>query len=49
MVVGLWTQILGVASRARYVKTSIRKTKHGEVRYLQLAHNELDAADRRVT
>jgi hypothetical protein len=27
-----------------YVKTSVRKTKHGEVRYLQLAHNQWDAA-----
>ena len=27
-----------------YVKTSVRKTKDGEVRYLQLAHNEWDAA-----
>jgi hypothetical protein len=26
-----------------YVKTSVRKTKTGEVRYLQLAHNEWDA------
>jgi hypothetical protein len=26
-----------------YVKTSVRKTKNGEVRYLQLAHNEWDA------
>jgi hypothetical protein len=30
-----------------YVKTSVRKTKHGEVRYLQLAHNEWDPAARR--
>ena len=30
-----------------YVKTSVRKTKNGEVRYLQLAHNEWDAAARR--
>jgi hypothetical protein len=30
--------------RAMYVKTSVRKTKTGEVRYLQLAHNEWDAA-----
>ena len=30
-----------------YVKTSVRKTKNGEVRYLQLAHNEWDAASRR--
>jgi hypothetical protein len=30
-----------------YVKTSIRKTKNGEVRYLQLAHNEWDPAARR--
>ena len=30
-----------------YVKTSTRKTKTGEVRYLQLAHNEWDAAARR--
>jgi hypothetical protein len=30
-----------------YVKTSVRKTKNGEVRYLQLAHNEWDAAERR--
>ena len=29
-----------------YVKTSVRKTKNGEVRYLQLAHNEWDAAVR---
>jgi Transposase DDE domain len=27
-----------------YVKTSVRKTRNGEVRYLQLAHNEWDAA-----
>ena len=27
-----------------YVKTSVRRTKTGEVRYLQLAHNEWDAA-----
>ena len=25
-----------------YVKTSVRKTRTGEVRYLQLAHNEWD-------
>ena len=30
-----------------YVKTSVRKRKHGEVRYLQLAHNEWDPAARR--
>ena len=30
-----------------YVKTSVRKTKNGEVRYLQLAHNQWDAAARR--
>ena len=30
-----------------YVKTTARKTKAGEVRYLQLAHNEWDAAARR--
>ena len=30
--------------RATYVKTSVRKTKTGEVRYLQLAHNEWDPA-----
>jgi len=30
-----------------YVKTSTRKTKNGAVRYLQLAHNEWDAAARR--
>ena len=30
--------------RAVYVKTSVRRTKTGEVRYLQLAHNERDAA-----
>ena len=30
-----------------YVKTSARRTKNGEVRYLQLAHNEWDAAARR--
>ena len=29
-----------------YVKTSVRKTKNGEIRYLQLAHNEWDAAVR---
>src|SRR5215470_13498209 len=29
-----------------YVKTSVRKTKSGEIRYLQLAHNEWDAAVR---
>ena len=29
-----------------YVKTSVRKTKNGEVRYLQLAQNEWDAAAR---
>ena len=32
------------APRVMYVKTSVRKTKTGEVRYLQLAHNEWDAA-----
>jgi hypothetical protein len=26
-----------------YVKTSVRKTRNGEVRYLQLEHNEWDA------
>jgi hypothetical protein len=30
-----------------YVKTSVRRTRSGEVRYLQLAHNEWDAAARR--
>jgi hypothetical protein len=30
-----------------YVKTSTRKTRNGEVRYLQLAHNEWDGAARR--
>ena len=30
-----------------YVKTTTRKTKNGEVRYLQLAHNEWDAPGRR--
>jgi hypothetical protein len=30
-----------------YVKTSVRKTKDGEVRYLQLAHNEWDPTTRR--
>jgi hypothetical protein len=30
------------------VKTSIRQTKNGEVRYLQLAYNERNAADRHV-
>jgi len=30
-----------------YVKTSVRKTRDGEVRYLQLAHNEWDPATRR--
>jgi hypothetical protein len=30
-----------------YVKTTTRKTRTGEVRYLQLAHNEWDAAARR--
>jgi hypothetical protein len=30
-----------------YLKTTTRKTKTGEVRYLQLAHNEWDAAARR--
>jgi hypothetical protein len=30
-----------------YVKTTTRKTRIGEVRYLQLAHNEWDAAARR--
>jgi Transposase DDE domain len=30
-----------------YVKTTTRKTGNGEVRYLQLAHNEWDAAARR--
>jgi len=29
-----------------YVKTSVRKTKNGEIRYLQLAHNEWDTAVR---
>ncbi len=30
-----------------YVKTSVRKTKNGQVRYLQLAHNQWDSAARR--
>src|SRR2546429_8316908 len=30
-----------------YVKTTTRKVKGGEVRYLHLAHNEWDAAGRR--
>jgi len=30
-----------------YVKTSVRRTKNGTVRYLQLAHNEWDPAARR--
>jgi hypothetical protein len=30
-----------------YVKTSVRKTKNGQVRYLQLAHNVWDPAARR--
>src|SRR5712692_1364603 len=30
-----------------YVKTSVRKTKNGQVRYLQLAHNKWDPAARR--
>jgi hypothetical protein len=30
-----------------YVKTSVRRTRDGQVRYLQLAHNEWDAAARR--
>src|SRR5260370_8392676 len=30
-----------------YVKTTTRKVKGGEVRYLHLAHNEWDAAARR--
>ena len=30
-----------------YVKTTSRKVKGGEVRYLHLAHNEWDAAARR--
>ncbi len=30
-----------------YIKTTVRKTKNSEVRYLQLAHNEWDAAARR--
>ena len=30
--------------RVMYVKTSVRKTRTGEVRYLQLAHNEWDPA-----
>jgi hypothetical protein len=30
-----------------YVKASVRKTKNGQVRYLQLAHNEWDPAARR--
>jgi hypothetical protein len=30
-----------------YVKTAVRKTKTGEVRYLQLAHSEWDATARR--
>jgi hypothetical protein len=33
-----------VAPRAMYVKTSVPKTKTGEVRYLQRAHNEWDPA-----
>jgi hypothetical protein len=47
LLVSRWAQILRVVSRAMSVKTSIRQTKNGEVRYLQLAHNEWDAADRR--
>ena len=31
-----------------YVKTSVRKTKNGEVRYLQLAHNQWDAGKGRA-
>ena len=34
-------------SRAMYVKTTSRKIKDGEVRYLHLAHNEWDPAARR--
>lgn len=36
-----------VVSTAMYVKTSVRKAKGGEVRYLQLTHNEWDGAARR--
>src|SRR5260370_16575431 len=36
-----------VFSRAMYVKTTTRKVKGGEVRYLHLAHNQWDAAARR--
>ena len=30
-----------------YIKTTVRKTKNSEIRYLQLAHNEWNAAARR--
>ena len=30
-----------------YVKTSVRKARNGEVRYLQLAHNEWDPSNGR--
>jgi hypothetical protein len=33
-----------VTAKAMEMKTSVRRTKNGEVRYLQLAHNEWDAA-----
>ena len=41
------TGFFAVVSRAMYVKTTTRKVKGGEVRYLHLAHNEWDAAARR--
>ena len=39
--------MFAVSSRAMYVKTTTRRVKGGQVRYLHLAHNEWDAAARR--
>ena len=39
--------MFAVSSRAMYVKTTTRRVKEGQVRYLHLAHNEWDAAARR--
>lgn len=39
--------LIGVWPRAMYVKITSRKTQHGRVRYLHLAHNEWDPVARR--
>ena len=44
---GVPAAVLLVSSRAMYVKTTTRKVKGGEVRYLHLAHNQWDAAAHR--